>query len=107
MKKQEMKKIAQEVFKAYLETEENIDEIFIEENAFADVPECEDKNGLPDKKLINQLYEMLFEIFKESGYDIYKTGESYIYDGILKIVQGTNTIIAVNKESANYRKNKK
>ena len=74
MKKQEMKKIAQEAFNAYLEIEENKEEIFIKEDTF--------------------------EIFRENGYDIYTTGESYIYEGILKTVSGNNTIIAVNRESA-------
>lgn len=96
MKKQEMKKIAQEA----LEIEENKEEIFIKEDTFVDILECEDENGLPNKKLINQLYAILFEIFRENGYDIYTTGESYIYEGILKTVSGNNTIIAVNRESA-------
>lgn len=94
MKKEEMKELVRKAYEGYLSMTDEEDKIVIDLNGFDYLDECKNDEGDLDIELITQLNEMLIELFRENGYDVYTAGNFYAEDGQFKNVN-PDTAIAI------------
>ena len=91
MNKNELVKRA---YEGYLEMAEDEEKIIIDLNGFDYCEECKTEDGELDLDLTSELNQMLIEMFKTNGYDVYTAGDTYAEDGQFKNVVA-DTAVAI------------
>ena len=89
-------KIVKEVFEGYVEMTEDENKIVIDLNGFDYLDECKNEEGELDLELIDELNEMLIDLFGKSGYDVYEHGGIYAENGQFKNVN-PDTAVAIKR----------